>query len=118
MRPPRRPTRRHRRPAEREGAHIGSATEIEHDLLAIAPDLEPVALLTDDPDVFETDDTVTDVVADDPRVAEGGALPVATGRLAGTQPGDLIGLRVRPGGATLDLAPEPAATPSRCWRSC
>ena len=91
--------------------HRLSATEIEHDLLAIAPDLEPVALLTDDPDVFEIDDTVTDVIADDPRVAEGRALPVATGRLAGTQPGDLIGLRVRPGGATLDLAPEPAATP-------
>src|SRR6478735_10439508 len=28
--------------------HRLSATEIEHDLLAIAPDLEPVALLTDD----------------------------------------------------------------------
>ena len=92
--------------------HRLSANEIEHDLLGISPDLTPLAMLTDGPDVFEIDGTATDVIHDGPGVAEGGAFPVASGKLAGAGPGDLIGLRVTSGGAALDLPTEPEATPS------
>ena len=91
--------------------HRLSATEIEHDLLSIAPDFEPVAMLPGGPDLFEINGTATDVINDGPGVAERGALPLAAGSLAGSRPGDLIALRVESGAATLDLGPESEPTP-------
>jgi tetratricopeptide (TPR) repeat protein len=92
--------------------HRLSSTEIEHDLVAVSPDLQPVAMLTDGPELFEIDGTATDVIVNGPGITAGEVFPVAAGALTGARPGDLIGLRVGSGGAALDLRIDPGETPS------
>jgi hypothetical protein len=89
--------------------HRVSSVELEHDLLAVAPDLEPVLMLSDDPAYAQlTDGSALRVVFPDEAeppipvevIEESGSLvlPSSTlSRLSLTE-GDLVGLRLTAGG--------------------
>jgi len=92
--------------------HRVSSVELEHNVLAVAPDLEPVLMLSDDPAYAQlTDGSALRVVFPDEAVPptpvevidESGSLALPSGalsRLSLTE-GDLVGLRVTAGGVEL-----------------
>jgi hypothetical protein len=92
--------------------HRVSSVELEHDLLAVAPDLEPVLMLSDDPAWARlTDGSALRVVFPDKAeplipvevIDESGSLALPSGtlsRLSLTE-GDLVGLRPTAGGVEL-----------------
>ena len=96
--------------AGRTFGHRVTEVEIEHDLLAVAPDLEPILLLSDDADYgrwvngdpleiaypAETERSTARAIPDD-ALDDAGSLILPPGALAGigAEPGTLVGLRLR-----------------------
>jgi tetratricopeptide (TPR) repeat protein len=119
--------------ASRPFTHRVTAVEVEHDLLAVDPDLAPPLLVADDPrfDHFTDGTPVVTSFADiDPEhLLERGApldrlveeeyllLPPGTLRAAGAVPGRLVALRLTPQGWTVEHADDDALPdPSRLRR--
>jgi len=105
--------------------HRLSAGEVEHDLLDVNPDLEPVAMLLESDDYGRLTDgsTITSVLAPYDSVlfeergiplsagSEFGSLLLPAGRLGRCSAGDLIGLRLAPQGLILEVIDKQAVSP-------
>jgi SEC-C motif len=98
--------------AGRVFTHRVSSVELEHDVLAVGPDLEPVLVLSDDPAYAQlTDGSPLRVIFPDEAeppipvevIDESGSLALPSGTLSrlSLTAGDLVGLRVTPGGVEL-----------------
>lgn len=110
--------------AGRVFTHRLSATEVEHDLLDVNPDLEPVTMLLDSADYQRLADgsPITSVLAPydslllEERgiplevVGEHGSLLLPPGRLAECSAGVLIGLGLAPSGLILEVIDEQAVS--------
>jgi tetratricopeptide (TPR) repeat protein len=111
--------------ADRVFTHRVSGREVEHDVLDLSPDLDPVAILTESETFSRLTDgsplapvlgrfdanTLAEWDRPEDAIDDHGSLLLARGQLAGlgVGDGDVIGLRLTSAGLTLGRIPEPVA---------